>query len=328
MGVKRTPATNRGVPDNLVVGRRERFETLSNRVLTEKRLDWYTASYHYETVPEDFGMWELEPIMDMESMTNRLYHKVYKLRCGGLFWMGDVRQGNKLDLSGDPLANIRMTQAPMNFRYEDIMLTENLAYRRRRVTRVDYAIDVFNAGRPDHCMNHYIAGKIKTVFRIEPEYHGIVGSKSGKTVYFGSRHNGKQFVRVYDKAHELGLLNEAITRVEMVVKKPHAENMIVDVAKHGLYVAGDSRLKTLLDFPKLRWWQAMSDDKKRGITRGKRKISSWHKWLDGQVKQSIRDHLRLGDRDFIVDWLAELNQAVADFDLDDKIAGEQKVDKT
>lgn len=102
-------------------------------------------------------------------------------------------------------------------------------------TRVDLTCDVrgeqFND--PQEILHAFIAGVCKTKARTANRVDNwLPGARGGCTIYIGSRES-LTFLRVYDKAAQLGL-SEGWTRIEVECKGDVANNVCAAIAAHGV----------------------------------------------------------------------------------------------
>lgn len=272
-------------------------------------LDYLTVSFYYCDKPEQ----AINPVYEQFRVGEEIkpfphYDRAWVLKCGGQLHLSEnERQGGRLELKGQDLAQLRDSGISDDYLLRIIAESET----KRRTTRIDYAFNVKNAGSVRHTVNHWRAKKIKTTFKKPPKGWVDFGTRKGQTVYFGSQHAAK-FVRVYDKGTEMGLLNEALLRVELQVRDEYAQAMVTDAFKGSIASAGRTHLRDCLDFPQLRWWQEMLEGDNVEKTKIGRKMSDWQKWMSGQVFDSILKHVKnVDDGEFLETWLAKVALAVA-----------------
>lgn len=272
-------------------------------------MDWLTVSFRKikdmsEVISQAYYMMrQTEPIKPFPH-----YDTAWRLECGGrIDFSESERQGARLELTGVPLATLREHGMP-----DDLLLKE-LAQcpKKNRTTRMDYCFNVINAGSVRHTVNHWRAGNIKTVFRNSPTGYVDFGSRRGQTVDFGSSKSDR-WVRVYDKAAEMKILNEAWLRVELQTRNENATALVSDSIKKDTRTAGVTHLAACLDFPKLRWWQEATKGEQMDREKVRRKLTKWQSWMDGQVFESILKHAaNIQDGEFLETWLAKVALAVA-----------------
>lgn len=276
-------------------------------MLTTSHLDYFTASYYEIKTPRDLNLFSesfeiVEPIRPMPH-----YDLAWRLKCGGTVNVAHGEaQGARIDLGGVSLEYCRA--AGMRDAQTIIELAEPHDFK--QVTRLDYCWDIQDAGSVRHTANHWQAGKCKTSLRGNPSGYINYGNRTGRTIYFGSP-KSTQRVRIYDKATEMKLLNQALLRVELQVRKPHSQAMYIDIVKSSVQVAARSRLKSVLDFPRLQWWCRALEGDTDETTTVERKTPKWQAWLLGRVSESIKKHWsedKLDDRDVISKWIQEISR--------------------
>lgn len=279
-------------------------------MMTGSHLDYFTASYVQIKSPSELNFLheEFQTVETVRPMPH--YDLAWKLDCGATVNIahGEL-QGARIDFTGQALEFTRRAGIPDN---EVIAICTDPA-EFKQVTRMDYCWDIANAGSVRHVSNHWEAGKCKTRLRGKPSGYVKYGSRAGRTVYFGSN-TSSQKVRVYDKGHELKLLNKALLRVELQVRKPHAQAMYIDTITSNLAIAARSRIKALLDFPKLQWWQQLLSGETKELSTVPRKQPKFQAWLLGQVTSAIIKHHEVNaqdDREVIDQWLKNLSTYLA-----------------
>lgn len=221
-------------------------------------LDYITRSFEKAYRPSDI-IPQIGVLRVSEELGKiRQYERGYRLVCGGLLLLSSSEeQGSLIELSGKPLHEVRKSGIS-DTRLLDLLASSDYG---RRTTRIDYC---WNIPVSDvlKTLKHWNLGKVKTRIKSQPIVYGTNDpekrkiANNGSSVYFGSK-DSPQRVIVYDKAAELGLLSEALTRVEMRLRTPYASLMAVDMAEHGIKQAAQQKLREILDFPRIKWWQAM-----------------------------------------------------------------------
>lgn len=275
----------------------------------DTHIDWLSLSYYEfktpaEIIPEAYHHFKVkEPCKPFPH-----YDEAWRLECGATLHLSyDSKQGGRMDIPGDALAWLRAEG------WKDDYLLKVLAEtpKKRRTTRLDYALNIHNAGSVRHTVNHWRAHQIKTTFTSAPSGWQDYGKRAGQTVYFGSPKSDK-FVRIYDKGAEMKMLNEAWLRVELQTRKEYAQALVIDASRSSMLEAGRTHLTASLDFPKLRWWGILTEGDTVNKTQVLRKRSKWQEWMDGQVFESILKHVKnIDDGKFLEEWLAKVAIAVA-----------------
>jgi len=278
-------------------------------MIVDSHLDYLTVSYASVNKPSELGFLSGGVFGAIENIKPfPHYDSAFKLKCGGtLNLSSDSLQGSRLDLSGEPLQYLR----DVGIRDAQILMICGDNELKKRTTRIDYCWTIENAGSVRHCLNHWLAGRAKTTFRNAPLDTGAIDSRKGHTLEFGSK-KSEQRVVVYDKGAEMKDLSAALIRVELRTRAPFAGEFYGDCLKNNVPMAARTRLKSLLDFPNLQWWQRATSGEKCELGTVAKSDSKWRRWLGTQVKESIRQHWRenmADDREFISQWL----QQIADF---------------
>lgn len=280
-------------------------------MLTASHLDYFTASYHEIKTPRDLNLFSesfeiVEPVRPMPH-----YDMAWRLKCGGMLNIAHgEQQGARVDLGGVALEYCRASG--MRDAQTIIELAEPSDFK--QVTRLDYCWDIQDAGSVRHVANHWQSGKCITSLRGDPSGYINYGTRAGRTIYFGST-KSTQRVRIYDKGAEMKLFNQALLRVELQVRKPHAQAMYIDIVKSSVQVAARSRLKGVLHFPRLQWWCKALEGDTDEITTIERKTPKWQAWLLGSVSESIKKHWlenQLDDRQVIKRWMDSLSKGLLD----------------
>lgn len=272
----------------------------TERLQISSHLDYYTMSFYRcnkpdDAIPQAFVDFRVDS--EMNPFAN--YDRAYRLACGGILNLADDdHQGARLDLGGQALEALRVS----GFKDDYLLSMLSSLEKKKRTTNVHYCFNIHGGGSVRHVLNLWDADRAVTRLRSNPDVQGKHSERRGKTVYFGSK-NSDQRVVVYDKAAELGLLAEAWTRVELRLRDPHAGAFVIDADKSDAAISARSRLKSVLDFPTLRWWQvALEGDTIEPMDAREHK-DKWRWWMNNQVMGSIQKHmLDAHDRVFLEDW--------------------------
>lgn len=222
---------------------------------------------------------------------------------GTFYWAGTSRDmGSVLSLQGDDL-----TTARDKLKTDDDTLLQRLLFKAEAVTRLDFCTNI-NAGSPADCNLHWDAGQIKTRAKKGLGYVAK-GEAKGDTCRVGSDKSNK-FVRIYDKAAELKLLHEVLTRIELQTRHSQADRLAKVMAEHGVKATGKSVIKSFVDFPLLDWYQAAvhtSDTVNASLK--PREKGNTARWLRDYVGPAIRKSYERGEYTAeIRDWLYEMHE--------------------
>jgi len=276
---------------------------------TESHLDYFTSSYFEIKSPRELNLFSPEFEVEEPIRPMPHYDLAWRLKCGGLLNIAHGEaQGARIDLGGQALQYCRDN----GMRDSEVIQQLSEPNDFKQVTRLDYCWDIESAGSVRHAANHWKAGKCKSTLRGNPEGYINYGNRAGRTIYFGSK-KSTQRVRIYDKGTEMKLLNQALLRIEIQVRKPHAQAMYIDSISSTLAIAARSRLRTLLDFPSLQWWQRALKGDVEPLTTVERKQPKWQSWLLGQVTASIINRYQKdenGDREIIESWFKNITKVL------------------
>jgi len=249
-------------------------------------IDWLTVSWAAtqdlsEILPQHAGF-----SVVAEMTTRKHFDTSYKLACGGILSTStrDL-QGIALDLSGQPLLWLREN----GFTQEDQI---RLAVNARRVTRIDYALDIreeSNKYCPEAVWVAYKRGRIKT--RMQPNIMQLnLRKNGGRSVYWGGDESDNQ-IRVYDKAKEMKLLYEAWCRVEMQTRGRSADALAYDMSVHGINKAGKAKLRKIFCANDDFWLADVVKDNDIQITKIRRKETSFQRWIDNSIEPAFEKNM-------------------------------------
>jgi len=248
---------------------------MSPTLAINSHLDWLTATRTDSLSPNAI----IAGITDVGTLERcdppRRFTRAWKLYPAGI--LAHQTDGHKtamLWLTGQDLAIWREAGV------SDQFLINTLADHQITVTRLDFCINVFDAGKIDHCVNHLDAekrtGRPKPYARIQRLDAG------GDTLYFGSP-SSAQRVTIYDKAKQLKLADAHWLRIEARIRKQKATPLSQDMARAGVTEVGKARIRELVDFPHLCWYRAAVAGPEVALTPVQRSQSDLLKWLYLQV---------------------------------------------
>lgn len=232
------------------------------------------------------------------------YPTGYKLSPVGTLFISDSEgQGSLFTLSGQDMQVLRDRSGD-----DGITLAELLPIS--SPTRLDFAFDIHEDVSLDLLQGQVRRGQHITKFKTSPIVIQGLSEQGGHTIYFGSPKSDRR-VRIYDKASQMKILNEAWFRVELQVRRKRAKSIAVDMLRLGWEQVGIASIKECLDFPSCKWW---SDAFKCGdiqLSQIPRKAPAWQLWMEVQVKSSIIAHYKnVSDRFFIDEWLESTKEAL------------------
>jgi len=245
-------------------------------------IDWLTLSLPYRS--DFYHALPEHPAFRIEDEHFKIprYEQAYTLACGAIFAIpaeDNQRQKILFDASGIPMYEARKIGA------SDPYMLEQLIYKGAKFTRIDVAFDTDDeTATPLQTKWSWDKKECKTHLRTEPK---VIESPKGDTVYFGDETSERR-LRVYDKAKQMDILNQALVRVELQSRNKMANVLARDIVQHGVAPASAAHIKKVIDFPFIKWWQKLIDDGGTQAGQIPRKSESdvMH-WLRTQVEPAI-----------------------------------------
>jgi len=267
---------------------------IPENIKIEKSLDWITATFPAEwnenqktskydwTLPTGGGFDVVSP-----GRKFGYYKTSHELSCGGTLQFSDNTSGVKphamLNLTGENM-NWLHHHAPKN---SDEHLISWLHIHARNVTRIDFAIDIYNAGNTQEFLAGCIDKSVKTRAAIS-NYEAIKG-KRGHTIYVGSPGSSLR-MRVYDKAAESGHFDEVWTRIELQARGDYAMSLKLDMNNEGVARGGTNRVNKFCDAKSIDWWAYAVDTDGKPSSGYNDKNANWRRWALHTVLPSLLDH--------------------------------------
>lgn len=231
------------------------------------------------------------------------YRSAIEVLNGWLAWATNTKQGSLLTMPGKALTQAREQGIG------DYGWIEHCNSVSARVTRLDFAIDVFDGGDVYDIVEAWQQARIKSGFRTPPDWYHSLGGQ-GSTIYFGSK-KSPQRIRVYDKAAELKRLGEVWTRIELQARHKPAHALFYDMSRLGVETAGKQRIRALLDVQGVSWWDTALAGDNVDLTRIPKPVSNWQLWLEEQVLTSITNHAHNEDDNaFLQCWITKVYAAI------------------
>jgi len=267
---------------------------IPNDIKIVKSLDWITATFPIEwnelqktskhdwTLPTGGGF-------DNVGVGRKFgfYKRSVELSCGGTLQFSDNLETVK------PHAMLNLTGENMNWLHQHAQKTTDekliswLHINAQNVTRLDFAVDIFNAGSvPDFlegCKNKTIKTRAQII-----NYEAITG-KRGHTVYVGSP-TSELRMRVYDKAAETGNYDKVWTRVELQARGDYAMALKTDMNNKSVAIGGTDRINKFCNARVLDWWDYAIDTHGKPSSGYHDTDSNWRKWAMDTVLPSLLDH--------------------------------------
>lgn len=222
----------------------------------------------------------------------------------------------RLDISDDERTGVHWTMTGSDLRTAreagittEVMLGHTVWYG-ATFSRLDFAVDIHHdASDPDHprvsdvrlhVKNNWHEGIAHDTGYVPPD------DTKGQTEYFGAR-SSKNRIRIYDKAKETGLLWDCWVRIELQSRDKPATLLARDMVKNGVSPVGATKIKKLLRFPFLHWYNHALETDRPELTAQPKNVPLWQRWMNTQVKASVKNHLKNDDdRQFFIEWCTEL----------------------
>lgn len=274
------------------------------KMRVSKVVDWLSATQPVSDItefnniiPDGFRLGKRLP-------PNRYYKNRWELKPAGSYAYsvtGTISQ--KIELTGSEMLTARECG------FSDISLINHAIATCTHFTRLDYAVDIHDTSlEAKDFLLLWQMGKFNT--RTRKCHHETTESDMPETtVYFGSELS-EAMLRVYDKSGQMKLLNEAWLRVELQTRDRKADTLARDMARVGLTGAGDQMLKNTYACNAVPALHEALSDVELDLTPIPRKETSWRKWMNTQVFDSIVNHAaEPEDLEFIADWLMRLKSA-------------------
>lgn len=160
-------------------------------------------------------------------------------------------------------------------------------------TRIDFATNI-NRGHPRQALRHFRLGKTETRIRNAERIDQHAKNKKGYTVYFGSQ-NSDKYIRCYDKAAELKISGEVLTRIEMQITGKPADRLAKQMRQTGVKNTGKQAIRDFLQFPELSWWAEATEGDEVDMQLTPAKETSFGRWLTEQVLPAIQKRIEAGE---------------------------------
>jgi len=229
------------------------------------------------------------------------YAEAYEILPAGRVDIADNEtQGQHLSLTGKDLAKIR--DAEIDIYHVIVRAMGNQCL----VSRIDYAIDIFadplNPDKPRvRDINTHVENSWQFGIQHDSGYHKKDKSR-GESEYFGAPKSDNR-VRIYDKGAQMEYLKEAWIRVELQSRGKPATNLTRDMVRLGIGHAGNGKIRKLIQFPYLWWFNMATEDHATNLTTEPKKVPLWQKWMNSQVASSVENRLQNeDDRQFFQEW--------------------------
>lgn len=165
------------------------------------------------------------------------------------------------------------------------------------VSRIDIASDCKGQSEASDVYGAHIS---KSMITRAQKVNMVIGTE-GNTVYVGSR-TSERFLRVYDKAAQMGLKGENWTRIEMECKGERAKWIASYVQDAGVDCIG-GLIRDFVSCPMVDWYEDALT--RVGVDIGPpqpKKMTDTRKWLMTTVAKTLAKETR-DDAGFLIDFL-------------------------
>lgn len=261
-------------------------------------IDWITATIPYG----EFDILDLPNIKAFATAKATYppprYETAFYTEGGALIAspsLKNARQKVLFQMTGDSCEMFRELGVP-----DTKLLYWLMREKKARFPRFDVAFDTDSLfAVPDHLLWAWQDKRVKT--RISAPPRTVSEDEHGVTHYFGAASSDRQ-LRTYDKAAELGLLSEALTRVELQNRGDMAQHLVGEIVRNNeLDWTSAAAVKGLIDFPECEWFQKLMQSGGVKLTPLGRKETDWKKYIRDIIEPSYLRHWRddeNGDRLF------------------------------
>lgn len=155
-----------------------------------------------------------------------------------------------------------------------------------RVARIDYAVDIRNAGIDLNQLWYELENK--NAITKSGHTRTQSGGNKGTTLYVGSRKTRKKMLRVYDKAKEQKDFASDYVRVELETRQDVARNSTRYYQDNGYSAMSILQMvRGFCDFPSYAAWNRCFMDEPSSIPVGDKSIGNTEKWLLEQVSPAL-----------------------------------------
>lgn len=180
-----------------------------------------------------------------------------------------------------------------------------------RFPRLDVAFDTDHSDScPESLYFEWENKRAVTHVRKDPR---ILLEGGASTIYFGSTENNRM-LRCYDKAAELKLLGQVLTRVELQARNAMAQQLAWQIVENNeIDLTAAAHIKDFIDFPALAWFAALLKAGGVKVAKTGRKKTDWQKYIKNTIIPGIIQHYHdndIDDRHFIRKTVKELSRHI------------------
>lgn len=265
-------------------------------------IDWLTVTSDLDLLSRlGAGKFHFKRSSELPRLAH--YSKGWELEPAGKYYQSETeRQGSMVTFGGQALQTLRERSHDDGLTLTEIATLGN-------VTRLDFAIDIFDEVDLRELEPLIIDEQYHTTFKMPPRRMDGFGDESGYTLYFGSAKGDRQ-VRIYDKGKQMKLLSLAWSRVELQARRKRALQISSDMLLGEWGEVGKAAIQDCLDFQKCEWWKDAIENSNGKLSPIAKPEPRWQKWVRTQVEPSIINHLKsTKDRQFIEDFIRRIKEA-------------------
>jgi hypothetical protein len=268
-------------------------------IMLDKHLDWLQWTFEggqpaKNALPKHVSMLPKQSDKPLFGV----YEKCIRLANDGLIMWSEKneRVGIHVLLSGNCLRISR------DLGLTDERLLQHVLYA-KNVSRLDFAVttDLFG-------MDEFMAKKDENLGRLNLDSTIIDEKNGGQSVYFGSRKSDRRII-VYDKAKELGLLSEALSRVELRLRNRYASKFAQNALLIPFRQLGSNMIHDSLRFANFGGFtNAISNDPDISFSALPKREDSFDAWIDDQIKPAFQKKVfeRRASVEAFLEWLSAL----------------------
>lgn len=208
------------------------------------------------------------------------YDLGWRLGCGAVVSVSEKRplhMGVNVVMTGDNLEAVRGE-------FTDDEILKWAQEKARKISRCDVALDVEYEVDFENIQKHVVWGLLRTRMGMDSYYRNL--ATGGESIYFGATKSDRRVV-IYNKAAEMGLLEQALTRVEMRGRNRTAALMVAQMRQDGVSKGARIQMKSYFDYD-ADWYQtAVGDVEDSELVKAEPKPDKWEHWILNVVIPSL-----------------------------------------